>query len=156
MRHGVLDGYSRLRGVSLGDGGVDLYVVLRAGSELDTGWAVGVTGFVWVVAVDATDRGVDAGRSLPAVRQVARVGPGFVGPGADSAGRGVLAAGCMVSVLLADAALSAEAEGDVFFEPAFPVADDEVVAAQVGQLDISAEGDDDRGGLFVDSLFWGG
>jgi len=62
----------------------------------------------------------------------------------------------MVSVLLADAALSAEAEGDVFFESALPVADGEVVAAQVGQLDISAEGDDDRGGLFVDSLFWGG
>ena len=67
LRHVVLDGYSRLRGVSLVVGGVDFHVVLRAGTELDADGAVGVASLVRVVTVKAADGRVGAGWAFLAV-----------------------------------------------------------------------------------------
>ena len=61
MRHVVLDGYSRLRGVSLVVGGVDFHVVLRVGTELDADGAVGFAGLVRVITIEAADGRVGAG-----------------------------------------------------------------------------------------------
>ena len=71
------------------------------------------------------------------------MGFGFVGTGAHRAGRAVLAAGGWVAVLLAGAALGAESERNVLFDPAFPVADDEVVSSKVANPDIAGQGHDD-------------
>jgi len=61
LRHVVLDGYSRFRGVSLVVDGVNFHIALRAGAELDPDGAVGVAGLVRVVTVEAADGRVGAG-----------------------------------------------------------------------------------------------
>ena len=155
LRHVVLDGYSCLRGVSLVGGGVDLHVVLRVGAEFDPDWAVGVAGLVRVVAVQVADGGMGAGRAFLAVGQIAWVGFRFVGASTHCAGWAVLVPSCRVAILLTGAALGAEAEADVFFDPAFPVADDEVVASEVTHPDIASQGHDDSGGLLVEAFLRG-
>ena len=156
LRHGVLNGYSRLRGVSLvSRGGVDFHIVLGACAELNPGGTVWVAGLVGFIAVEAADRGVGAGRALFAVGQIARVELRLVGASADSAHGCVFAAGGWVAILLTEAALGTETEGDVFFHAAFSVADDELLTAKIANPDIASQGHDDGGCLLVDASLWG-
>ena len=58
--------------------------------------------------------------------------------------------------MLAGAALGAEAERNVFFDPAFPVAYDEVVSSKVAHPDVAGQGHDDSRGLFLEAFLRGG
>ena len=125
-------------------------VTAHSQHDFDEGGAVSVTGFVWLLAVGTTDRGVVAGVSGLAVSDRARVVFGGVWLGTDSTG--VVAGGAAlggVSERLAFVAACGGAERDVFGDGAFSVKHGEAGGTERLLGHFTDEGDDHGGSLLA-------